>query len=458
MVDMASGCAYGERIVEAHEAGELHIHGFGKAGGCWASWNTGDIMGDSTTPLRKVSKFLTSAGDEWFAFQKLSGFEPLGRETSEHSKTEISAFVKSVEGIEGLRVMLGLEEQSRGPASQRFLETLFDALNSAATCRVSPLVFLSKDYDWGGEDDATLFEATGSIYSPIFQKRIGEDTEYLADPWIDGTVKGVNTGVLDAVTMNIPRLAYGAEDEDDFIERVGGLAEVAVEGLEAKRTYLDNELKGGRLPVTKRVVDSFDAFFCGVGVVGVHEAIQHILGKGIGSMQGKAVAYKTLEEINRRLKAHWEETGHLFCRIAEPSDGAAYRFAELDRVKCPELKASGVEAPFYTGSTCLPVDYSDDLWDAMEHQKKLQTLYTGGSIFNVYLERGISDVGGVKMLARRIVERTSLPCFSFSPTVSVPHSGRFERLGYWYKPVTEMGAGELEEVRLRRPYAVASGW
>jgi ribonucleoside-triphosphate reductase len=205
-------------------------------------------------------------------------------------------------------------------------------------------------------------------------------------------------------------------------------------------------------------VDSFDGFFCGVGVVGVHEAIMHLLEKGIESMQGKAVAYKILEEINRRLKAHWEETGHLFCRIAEPSDGASYRFAELDRVKCPGLKSSGVDAPFYTGSTCLRVDYSDDLWDAMEHQKKLQTLYTGGSVFNVYLERGISDVGGVKTLARRIVERTALPCFSFSPTVSTSHQGRFERLGYWYKPVTEMVAGELEEVRLRRPYAVASGW
>jgi hypothetical protein len=105
----------------------------------------------------------------------------------------------------------------------------------------------------------------------------------------------------------------------------------------------------------------------------------------------------------------------------------------------------------------LPVDYSDDLWDAMEHQKKFQTLYTGGSVFNVYLERGISDVGGVKTLARRIVERTALPCFSFSPTVNTPQ-GRFERLGYWYKPVTEMVAGELEEVRVRRHYAVASGW
>jgi ribonucleoside-triphosphate reductase len=319
-------------------------------------------------------------------------------------------------------------------------------------------VFFSKNYKWESEGDLPIFKATGSVYSPIFQKRIGEDTDYLADPWVDGAVKGTTTGVLDVVTLNVPRLAYGVDDEDDFIAKVGELTEVAVEGLEEKRAFLEEELEDGRLPATKRVVDSFDGFFCGVGVVGVHEAIMQLLEKGIESMQGKAVAYKILEEINRRLKAHWEETGHLFCRIAEPSDGISYRFAELDRVKCPGLKASGVDVPFYTGSTCLRVDYSDDLWDAMEHQKKLQTLYTGGSIFNVYLGRGISDIVGVKTLARRMVERTALPCFSFSPTLSASDSGRFERLSYWYKPVIEMVAGELEEVRLRRPYAVASGW
>jgi hypothetical protein len=454
---MASGGAYNGRIVEAHGVGDLYIHGFGRTGGCWVSWNMGNIVGDSSSPLKKSSTFLASARSEWFSFQKLTGFESLAKETSEQSKTEFSAFFKSIEGVEGLRVFIGLEEQKRDVASHQFLESLFGELHSSGTCRISPLVFFSKDYDWGTENDLSIFESTGSIYSPIFQKRIGEITDYLADPWVDGTLKSMNTGVLDAVTLNIPRLAYDAKDEDDFIEHVGELTELAVEGLEAKRTYLEKELGEGRLPATREAVDSFDGFFCGVGVVGVHEAILRLIEKGINSMQGKAVAYKTLEEINRRLKAHWEETGHLFCKVAEPSDGVAYRFAELDRVKCPELKASGVETPFYTGSTCLPVDYSDDLWDAMEHQKKFQTLYTGGSVFNVYLERGISDVGGVKTLARRIVERTALPCFSFSPTVNTPQ-GRFERLGYWYKPVTEMVAGELEEVRVRRHYAVASGW
>ena len=136
-------------------------------------------------------------------------------------------------------------------------------------------------------------------------------------------------------------------------------------------------------------------------------------------MQGKVIAYRTLELIRGIVKEKDKETGHSFCLAAEPSDGAAYRLAELDRAKYPEIKTAGVEAPFYTGSTCLPVDYTDDLWDALEHQKKLQTLYNGGTFSISALEKGINDSKGCKMLVRKMVEKVGLPCFAFSPPVMV---------------------------------------
>jgi ribonucleoside-triphosphate reductase (formate) len=461
---MASGGPYSERVVEAHRVGDIHVHGSGRVGGCWAAWDSAAIVGDSVEPLERLSKFLAKARNEWYGFQKLSYFESLtkiGRIEQTKFNAGLPRFLESLEAIEGLRVFLGLEEQSREGASRLFLESLFRGLEGTGSSRVSPLVFFSKEYRWDCGDDLPIFESTGTLHSPIFLKRLEKDVDYLTDPWIGGSVKRVNTGVLDAVTLNIPRAAYNSDDEGDFMERVDGLVDVAVEALEARRVYLEGELRGGHIPATGSIVDSFDGFFGGVGVVGVHDALLNLSGKGIDSMQGKVVAYKILEAIHSRLREFEGETGHRFCRIAEPSDGVAYRFAELDEVKCPELGASGVDVPFYTGSTCLPVDYSDDLWDAMEHQKKLNALYTGGSVFNVYLEKGISDVDGVKTLVRRIVESTPLPCFALSPGVNVPSLNgdeKFERLGYWYTPVSKMCAGELEEVKLRKPYAVVSGW
>lgn len=479
VVEMASRDAYGERVVEAHRVGDLHVHGLDEVGGCWVSWDstalagaTGEHGGDLEGYLGRLAIFAIRAAREWHSFQRFSGFESFVSKMKEVNRTRLgrplSAFVNLVEETGTNRVFLGLEEQNRGDEwSRSFIEDLIGCLRSSGASagrgKVTPLVVFTEAYKWGNDNDLSIYESATSLCSPIFIRGNNAAGGGIRDPWLDGAAPGVNTGVLGAVTLNLPRAAFNSADEDGFIDRVGGLTELAVDGLEAKRSHLQGEFDAGRLPVTGSVIDSFDDFFCAIGVVGVHEALLNLLGKGIDSLQGKAVAYKTLEAVRDRLKEHERETGHRFCIIAEPSDSAAYSFAELDRAKYPEIKTSGADVPFYTGSTCLPIDYTDDLWDAMEHQKKLQARYNGGTIFNIGLERGISDLGGLKTLVGRIVEKTSLPCFAFSPTVRVcPPSGgeaeRYERIGYWYKPVSGMGSGEREEVRLRRPYAVVSGW
>jgi hypothetical protein len=477
MAGMVSRDAYGQRVIEAHVMGDLHVHRLGDNGGYWASWDSTTIAETSEGQERDLKEhmgslalFVAKAGEEWHRFQRLSGFESLVKMNVEDSsciqKCLATLNLGLATGENSTRLFLGLEEQKReDDLSKSVLNAICGCLRSygVQAAYLTPLVVFTDAYDWRNENDLLLYESAASLCSPIFIHRKETTTKKAIDPWLDGTAPGVNTGVLGAVTLNLPRAGYNSDDENKFFERVWELTGLACEGLEAKRSHLDDELKAGHMPATGSVVDSFDDFFCAVGVVGVNEALLNLIERGIGSMQGKVVAYKTIEAIRDRLEEKERETGHRYCMIAEPSDGAAYRLAKLDRLKYPEIKTAGVEAPFYTGSTYLPIDYTDDLWDALEHQKKLQTLYNGGTIFNIGLEKEISDARGCKTLVRRIVEKTSLPCFAFSPTVNFnPQSGskaeRYERMEYWYKLVSNMEVGEIEEVRLRKPYAVVSGW
>ena len=435
---MASGVAYGSRVEDAHKTGDLHVHGLGEAGGYWATWDSSAVgkRGD-------VAIFVSKAAREWHGFQRLTGFESI-------INGGVESVMRLVEG--GTRVFLEFDKQTR----EESLEKVLSLLRSMNTRLVLPLIAFTDEYDWETTNDLTAFDAVNTLCSPVFIHR-GDEAKVF-EPWSGGLASETSTGVLGMVTLNLPRAAYESGSENEFYGRVGDLTRLAIDGLEAKRSRLEEELSEGKMPATSLMVDSLDGFSCAVGVIGVNEALQNLVNRGIGSMQGKVIAYRTLELIRGIIKERGEVTGHSFCLAAEPSDGAAYRLAELDRVKYPDIKTAGVNAPFYTASTCLPVDYNDDLWDALEHQKKLQTLYTGGTQFNIVVGSKLADARGCKLLARKIVEKVGLPCFAFSPPVSAEGIGRYERNGYWYKPVSEMGVGEIEEVRIRRPFAVASGW
>jgi hypothetical protein len=463
---MASGGTYGTRVIEAHNIGDLYVHEFDNSGGSWASWDCASIPGiDSGQSLdekwMKLAIFMKGAEREWHSFQRLNGISTLIQMT-EDSHRHIAKFIKGALNHapeeKAQDILLGLEEQPPGIIGS-FIKMLLP-LNEEGGRIITPVVNPSKTYSWPDED-LPLFEAVSSPSSPVFinkEHKMGYD---LRNPWLDGAAPGVTTGVIGAITLNLPRAAHNVVNEEIFFQRVEKLIDVAVEGLEAKRTQLEAELKAGHLPITTSMVDSFDGFFGAVCIVGVHEALLNLLGKGIESMKGKAVTYKIMETIEDRIEEYEKDTGHRFCLEAEPSSGAGHHLAEVDKVRFSDIKMADVDVPFYTRSTCLPVDYTDDLWDALEHQKKLQGMYSGGSIFNIALERGIKDPEECRMLVRRIFEKGQMPCFAVSPSVNI-HTAtgidRYERLGYSYSPVSGMSAGEREEVRLRRPYAVLSGW
>ena len=458
---MASTSIYGPRVIKAHTIGDLYIHGFNETRGYWTSWDCSEITGkDSGQEINKkwgkLTNFLERAKIEWHGFQRLNGLSDLvqGKIGDNH----LTSFIKRSSdranvGVSNLYI--GLNEQSLGLIIKTLLSVGMKVDNI-----ITPIINLSNSYTWPKED-LSVFEAASSLMSPIFINKEHKVGYELRNPWLDGGAPGANTGVIGEITPNLPRAAHDAVNEEIFFERVEGQIDVAVEGLEAKRAFLEDELKAGHLSATASIVDSFDDFFGAIGVIGVHEALLNLMGKGIDSMKGKAVSYKIIEAMRDRIEAHEKDTGHRFCLEAEPSGDAGHQLAMLDKEKFPEMQASGIEAPFYTRSTCLPVDYSDDLWDALEHQKKLQGMYTGGSIFNVFLERGIADPSECMMLVKRIFERTQIPCFAISPRLNIPTASgqeQYDRIGYSYRAVSSFGAGEKEEVGLRRPYDVLNGW
>jgi hypothetical protein len=471
---MASGDTYGSRVAEAHMLGDLHVHGINSPGGYWASWDcanvTGKDSGSLIERLKKINVFLEGVMYEWHGFQRLTSLDSLFDETGSYSES-LGTFIDDVErGISTkgshFHIFLSIgyhipRDEPHSPFINEFFETLKRGFGGMKRSQmIIPIVIVSDAKKWPLTDELPLYEAASTLSSPIFIKTVRHEGDTVSNPWIDGCVSGINTGVIGAITPNLPRAAYDAESEDSFIERVEELVDISIDGLEARRTHLEGELRAGCFPITATQITTFDDYFGALNVVGVHEALLNLLETGIDSMQGKAVAYRIIETIRERLNKHEEETGHRFCLGALPSNGASYRLAEIDKKKYPDIITSGVEAPFYTNSTCLPADYTDDLWDALEHQKKLQAFYSGGTIFNIYLRKGISDPAECGTLARRVLERSSVPCFAFSPSITASNVGaeRYERLGFTYSAVSELGAGEKEEVRLRRPYAVVSGW
>ncbi len=466
MVEMASGGTYGTRVIEAHNVGDLYVHGFDYPGGYWASWDCASVPGINSgqgldEKWMKLTDFIKGAEREWHSFQRLNSLSTL-IQIDENNHKHISNFIKRALSHapeeKGQDILLGLGEQTPGIIGS-FIKMLIP-LNGGGGRIITPVVNLSKTYTWPDED-LPLFEATSSLSSPVFINKEHKIGYELRNPWLDGTAPGVTTGVIGAITPNLPRAAHNVVNEEIFFQRVEKLIDSAIEGLEAKRTRLETDLKAGQLPITASMIDSFDDFFGAVCIVGMHEALLNLLGKGIESMKGKAVAYKIMETIQDRIEAYEKDTGHRFCLEAEPSGLASHHLAELDKVRFPDIKTSGIEAPFYTRSTCLPVDYTDDLWDALEHQKKLQGMYSGGTIFNIALERGIMDPAECRMLVRRIFEGGQVPCLAVSPRVNIPTATgleQYERMGYTYGSLSEMEIGEREEVRLRRPYAVLSEW
>jgi len=354
-----------------------------------------------------------------------------------------------------------------------------------------PTYNITEDFEWEGDVADAVFRMTAKYGSPYFQNFLNSDLDPgevramccrlrldLREIYrrVGGTFGYADkTGSVGVVTINMPRIAYLAGNEEDYFERLGGLMELAKVSLETKRRVVAENMDRGLMPFSKRYLGTLRWHFSTIGLVGMNEACLNLIREDIGTPGGKDLAVRTLRFMQERATEFQQETGHMYNIEATPAEGASHRLARLDRERHPDIVTAGEEAPYYTNSTHLPVNYTDDLFAALEHQDELQALYTGGTVFHVFLGERIDEPESCKLLVRRIAERFRIPNYTITPTFSIcpdhgyltgehfrcPVCGRtaevYSRVVGYYRPVQNWHSGKQEEYRQRRTYAVERG-
>ncbi len=313
-----------------------------------------------------------------------------------------------------------------------------------------PTYNITKDFDWDSPVSQAIFEVTAKYGVPYFSNFVNSDMKpedvrsMCCRLRIDnrelrkrgGGFFGANplTGSIGVVTLNLPRIGYLSKNEDEFFERLVTLMETAKSSLEIKRKVLEAFTDNGLYPYSKRylrhVKEGYDKFwknhFSTIGIVGVNEAIINFLGQDIASKDGQAFAMKMLTFMRDRLADYQEETGCIYNLEATPAEGTSYRLARLDKKRYrdiifanqKQINANHAE-PFYTNSSQLPVDFSGDLFDALEHQETLQSLYTGGTVFHIFLGERLQSWKSAAELIKKVAWNSKLPYFTLTPTFSV---------------------------------------
>jgi len=245
-----------------------------------------------------------------------------------------------------------------------------------------------------------------------------------------GGLFGANplTGSIGVVTINLPRLGYLSENEGEFFSRLAQNMDKAKTSLEIKRKILEQLTEQGLYPYSRHYLSGIKQsqgtywanHFSTIGLNGMNEACLNFLGVDIGDPMGKAFAVRVLAFMRERLTEYQEQTLHLYNLEATPAEGATYRMAKLDKTEHPEMIAAGTDdVPYYTNSTHLPVGYTPDIFEALEHQDDLQVLYTGGTVFHGFVGEQIDDWRQARLLVRRIAERYRLPYYTLTPTFSI---------------------------------------
>jgi len=361
-----------------------------------------------------------------------------------------------------------------------------------------PTINITRDFDWDSPVTEKFMEITCRYGIPYFSNYINSDlspedalsmccrlrldTSELRKR--GGGLFGSNplTGSIGVVTINLPRLAYISRSESEFRTRLWQQMNIAKNSLEIKRKVIEEQTERGLYPYSanylKDVKNKTGFFwynhFNTIGLVGMNEACQNLLGcdTDLTTDEGQAFAVRTLQYMRDVIKDIQEETGHYYNLEATPAEGTSYRLARKDVERYPDIITAGEKVPYYTNSSQLPVAYTDDIFETLDLQDELQSLYTGGTVLHLYLGEQIKDTGAAKRLLQRIFSRYKLPYLSFTPTFSVcPDHGyisgeHFEcpqcggkaevwsRVVGYLRPVQNYNAGKKEEYAQRRKYVI----
>ena len=379
--------------------------------------------------------------------------------------------------------------------NRAFIETMIEGdANGRGFQYPIPTYSITSNFDWSEtENNKLLFEMTSKYGTPYFSNYINSDMEpsdvrsmccrlrldlrELRKKSGGFFGSGESTGSVGVVTINMPRIAYLAADEKDFYARLDHMMDLSARSLKIKRTVITKLLDEGLYPYTKRYLGTFANHFSTIGLVGMNEVGLNAkwLGKDMTHKETQEFTKDVLNHMRERLSDYQEEYGDLYNLEATPAESTSYRLAKHDLRRYPDIKTASDpqngETPYYTNSSHLPVDFTDDIFAALDIQDELQTLYTSGTVFHAFLGEKLPSWKSAATLIRTIAENYKLPYYTLSPTYSVcknhgyisgeqytcPHCGEktevYSRITGYYRPVQNWNDGKSQEYKDRKVYA-----
>ena len=379
--------------------------------------------------------------------------------------------------------------------NKAFIETMIEGdFNGRGFQYPIPTYSITKNFDWSDtENNRLLFEMTAKYGTPYFSNYINSDMEpsdvrsmccrlrldlrELRKKSGGFFGSGESTGSIGVVTINMPRIAYLATDEADFYARLDHKMDIAARSLKIKRTIITKLLDEGLYPYTKRYLGTFANHFSTIGLVGMNEACLNAswIKKDLTNAEAQRFTQEVLNHMREKLSDYQEKYEDLYNLEATPAESTSYRLAKHDIKRFPDIITASEKGntPYYTNSSHLPVGYTSDIFDALDIQDNLQTLYTSGTVFHAFMGEKLPDWKSAANLVRKIAENYRLPYYSISPTYSVckshgyiagekfvcPFCGEktevYSRITGYYRPVQNWNDGKSEEYKHRKLYNIA---
>jgi len=492
---------YPMEVADAHRNGDFHLHDlyFGLSGYC-AGWSLKQLLYEGfngvpgaiesnpprhlDTALMQMVNFIGTLQNEWAGAQAFNSIDTYLAPFVRKDKLTYKEIKQAIQ-----KFVFNLNTTSRwGSQTEVLMEG--DRNGRPFTFPI-PTYNLTRDFDWESENAKLLFEMTAKYGLPYFSNFINSDLNpsdvrsmccrlrldlRQLNRNITGGLfgSGDSTGSVGVVTINMPRIGHLSKTRKEFFERLEYLMNLAKTSLEIKREIVERNMRQGLLPYTRRYLGTLRNHFSTIGPLGMNEACLNLFGKGIASKEGKEFAIEVLKFMREKLQDFQEETGHIYNLEAVPAEGTSYRLARIDKRKYPDIITAGERVPYYTNSTLLPVNATDDVFEALEHQEDLQVLYTGGTVFHIFLGEKMSSGEACKRLIKRIVYNSRLPYLTITPTYSIcPDHGYlagehskcpvcdkscdiYSRVVGYFRPVRNWNEGKQEEFRQRVEYKVES--
>ena len=378
--------------------------------------------------------------------------------------------------------------------NKAFIETMIEGDSNGRGFQYPiPTYSITKDFDWSDtENNRLLFEMTAKYGTPYFSNYINSDMQpsdvrsmccrlrldlrELRKKTGGFFGSGESTGSVGVVTINMPRIAYLSANKDEFYARLNHMMDIAARSLKIKRGVITKLLNEGLYPYTKRYLGPFENHFSTIGLIGMNEVGLNAnwLRADMSDPRTQEFTKEVLNHMRERLSDYQEQYGDLYNLEATPAESTTYRLAKHDRKRWPGIKTAGKpgDTPYYTNSSHLPVDYTVDIFDALDIQDELQTLYTSGTVFHAFLGEKLPDWKAAASLVRTIASNYKLPYYTLSPTYSIckehgylagevkvcPHCGAktevYSRITGYYRPVQNWNDGKLQEYANRTEYDI----